>query len=253
VWHALSGVDLEFLCEDRPAQAAALLAMTDRATCDALAAMIAIDDRDVFDAAFAGGVTFTAELSDGRVVPTVPHGRTTRVTHATRHAYARSVVRTRLLESAPQLRAIRSGLDSVISARVVEAHSWRALAAAICGTAEVDLAVLRQHTETAPALPRQVVAWFWEALASFTAEQRSAFVKFAWARSRLPATAAQWEGHRMRLMALNVPAGRNHDGFLPQAETCFFNVSLPPRWSSAKVVREKLALAILHNSAMSGD
>ncbi len=97
---------------------------------------------------------------------------------------------------------------------------------------------------------------FWEALESFTPAERSAFLQFGWARSRLPVdTDDRVEStYRMQLSILALARESDSDGDkevsrrnapLPTSETCFFNVNLP-NYPTLEMTKEKLLLAIQH-------
>ena len=81
----------------------------------------------------------------------------------------------------------------------------------------------------------------WQALGEFTREERIAFLKFTWGRSRLPA--------HYRFVVDQMMVVGDSDGRLPSASTCFFQLHLPP-YSSAAVLKERLLYAVTHCLAM---
>ena len=95
-----------------------------------------------------------------------------------------------------------------------------------------------------------VVRNFWLTLESFTNEQRVLYLRFVWARSRLPLTKAGFSKMHT-INRLRVQASRA-DMFLPVGHTCFFTIDLP-RYSSLRVLREKLLYAITHCTVIDAD
>mmetsp|Transcript_2035 Transcript_2035/g.3979 ORF Transcript_2035/g.3979 Transcript_2035/m.3979 type:complete len:100 (+) Transcript_2035:2-301(+) len=83
--------------------------------------------------------------------------------------------------------------------------------------------------------------------------ERSAFLRFAWARARAPAAG---RGGTAAALKIQTPAPEassgNPDGPLPTAQTCFFSLSLP-RYSSKEVLRAKLRLAVAEAPNMDAD
>lgn len=162
------------------------------------------------------------------------------------HRYLRLARRARLLESATQIDAIRRGILRAVPAQLLALYTWQELRCAVCGEAEVDLALLRRHTQYADPLSagHPLVAAFWDVAEAFSAEERRKLVRFAWGQDRLPANDAEFERTATRLLikpAIAVDGQPN--GQLPRADTCFLNIELPP-YSSAEVMRERLLLAI---------
>eukprot|EP00386_Alphamonas_edax_P001355 GDKI01004046.1.p1 GENE.GDKI01004046.1~~GDKI01004046.1.p1 ORF type:complete len:144 (-),score=38.41 GDKI01004046.1:247-678(-) len=114
---------------------------------------------------------------------------------------------------------------------------------------------------------KRLVKWFWEVLKAMTPGERQAFLRFVSGRSRLP---ANWVSKKQRQedkrprsqpfelhvlsdsealedlsneMHISSVVGQTVDDRLPTASTCFFTLKLP-KYSSKKVLREKLLLAI---------
>ena len=76
----------------------------------------------------------------------------------------------------------------------------------------------------------------------FTPEQRSAFMRFVWGRSRLPASAAEWGDMKLTIHTKHTA---QPDRVYPVAHTCFFSLELPA-YSSAAHCYERLLYAITH-------
>ena len=92
--------------------------------------------------------------------------------------------------------------------------------------------------------------WFWEVLREdFTAAERTAFLAFVWAHTRMPASAAEFP------MPFKLQRD-THDGapdkYLPHAATCFFSLALP-KYSSREVLAKRLRYAITSSPNMDAD
>ena len=119
----------------------------------------------------------------------------------------------------------------------------------VCGVSEVNVTLLESITEYSSCTANDPhVRLFWTAMNDFTNEERSALIKFAWGRSRLPLTAGAFT-QRFKLQNFDKnPA----DSYFPVAHTCFFSLELP-RYSTIEIMREKLRYAIFNCEAIDGD
>ena len=70
-----------------------------------------------------------------------------------------------------------------------------------------------------------------------TAEQQSAFLRFAWGRARLPAAGD------FRKFKITKYSCDNSDLYLPLSHTCFFTIDLPA-YSTKEVLKNKLLYAV---------
>lgn len=106
---------------------------------------------------------------------------------------------------------------------------------------------------------------FWRVLESLNEEERGLLLRFVWGRSRLPHatefknvfftiqpfmktaqsrnTEARAASPRDATVSPRPSAASESDHYLPEAQTCFFSLSLPP-YSSYEVMRAKLLYAI---------
>ena len=89
-------------------------------------------------------------------------------------------------------------------------------------------------------------------LRSFDDEDRSRFLKFVWARERLPNSSAEFH-QRFKIQAAVGDGPRDHPNtYLPKAHTCFFSLNLP-KYDSDEVMKEKLLYAIYNCVEMDAD
>ncbi|KNC47317.1 ubiquitin-protein ligase 1 [Thecamonas trahens ATCC 50062] len=145
--------------------------------------------------------------------------------------------------------AVRDGLEAIVPPSVLRIMLPDELELAVSGHRELDLEQLREAAlvvapldETSPE-----VEYTWQALTSFDADLRAAFVQFVWGRRRL--SPCEMAEKHLTLRRLVVPPGTEPDTVLPQASTCWFMLYLPP-WSSYEVARERLAYALVECRAM---
>ena len=80
---------------------------------------------------------------------------------------------------------------------------------------------------------------------SFTEEQKVAFLKFTWGRTRLPTTSDEFaKSHLFQITKYHsYDAVVSNDIQLPKSHTCFFTLDLPP-YSTKEIMHERLLFAI---------
>ena len=181
-------------------------------------------------------MTWETTLSDGTRVELVPGGLSLPVTLSNAPQYVHAVTRVRLREAERALAALRDGVCSVLPAAVLPLFTAEELEQRVCGVLDVDIDLLASNTEydddVSPSEPH--IQSMWRVLREFDASNRRAFLRFVWARSRLPATSAEFR-QKFKVQAPVTEGPReNPDKFLPKAHTCFFSINLP-RYSSDEV------------------
>jgi hypothetical protein len=159
-----------------------------------------------------------------------------------RQRYVDAVLRLRLRECKRQVDAIRRGLQCILPIKALSLFTSTELQQLVVGVAEVDIGYLRKHTRyEGYRRSDTAVARFWRVMESFSQEQRCAFVRFAYGRSRLPRGNEIWTDHLLLSRVGDVTR-------FPVAHTCFFKVDLPPYETEAEM-RDKLLTAIASGSA----
>ncbi|KAE9024104.1 hypothetical protein PF002_g4103 [Phytophthora fragariae] len=231
------------------------LAAVDSMLVNSMSKMRTIDRYGVTEEMFEDIVmeTFTTLGADNRVIELKPGGAHLPVTFSSRCEYADLVEQARLHESNDQAQAIFRGLAKVVPAKLLACFSSAELELMVCGSPEVDVDLLEKCTEYSSCSPTDDhIIWFWRALRDFSHEERSAFLRFVWGRSRLPASADEFP-QRFKLQSFNQQrAGRSVDAYMPVAHTCFFSIEVPA-YSSEAVLREKLLYAIYNCQEIDGD
>ena len=185
----------------------------------------------------------TVAASDGSTCLTLPD-------KVAAPSLAHRAALARLRESEPQLAAFRSGIASVVPVELLGLMREGEVEELVCGIPDVRVQVLQAIANCDRDAPH--VKWLWEVLEEATPEERSEFLQFVWARSRLPATAAMVATPFRIDKAAFVPEGKDPDAFLPKASTCFFTLNLPA-YSSKEVLRQRLFFAMKHSPNMDAD
>ena len=104
-----------------------------------------IPSKEAFEAKYENHV-FTVMSADGRAVELLPGGFDMRVEWSNRHDYVRLAKRYKLHEFDLQVAALKRGLYSIVPERAVKLCNWEELEEFVCGSKEVDLALLKLHT-----------------------------------------------------------------------------------------------------------
>jgi HECT-domain (ubiquitin-transferase)/Concanavalin A-like lectin/glucanases superfamily/SPRY domain len=201
-------------------------------------------DRDTFDECYADA-TWSYTTTSGGHVPLRSGGLSRYVEFEERAGYVRASLHARLHESAEQMRAVLSGLHSVLPRAALRPLTWRQAERLVCGPTRIDVKLLRANTvyEDGVSPEEPHIYALWQALERFTDEQRSRFLQFVWARKSLPSSRHAWTGPFVIKPASNYAARDNPDAYLMSAATCFFTLYLP-RYSSADILYARLVQAI---------
>ena len=196
--------------------------------------------------------TFTVLSSDGNEVELVPGGRTVRVAWDDKDEYAHAVETYRINEFKAVCQDIKRGMATIIPSSTTCMFTWQELQVLVCGKPTVDVELLRRRTIYGDGCSASDphIEYFWQALSSFTEEQKSLFLRFVWGRSRLPPHASDFT-QDFKISGMSRAAG-NPNAYLPLAHTCFFSIDLPA-YSSLDAMKERLLYAITHCQAIDAD
>ncbi|KAF8817874.1 HECT-domain (ubiquitin-transferase) domain-containing protein, partial [Cardiosporidium cionae] len=175
-------------------------------------------------------LNWSTTSSDGRIVELKPNGTSIPVEWNERFEYVSSTVKYRLEEFNLQreqkrncekwnykecVAALRRGLGIIVPIEPLTFFSAAQLEQMVCGSAEVDIHVLKAHTRYNGYNERDnVVIWLWEILEEFASRERQLFLRFVWGRSRLPLITVAWE-QQMEVVKMHVrprSLGRNLGG-----------------------------------------
>jgi hypothetical protein len=195
-------------------------------------------------------IKFTVTGPDRVVHELCPGGAQISLTYANRQEYAALLRNYRLNEFQRQTTAIRTGLGQVVPLSVFGLFTWQEAERMVCGNGFSATAVdlLKRTTEyKAYSANHQHVKWLWEILAEdFNDEQRAQYLVFVWGRSRMPATAQEFDTMH------KISSRSGGDAAFPMAHTCFFTIDLP-EYSRKDIMRQRLSLAISMCGGIDGD
>ncbi|KPI84412.1 hypothetical protein ABL78_6538 [Leptomonas seymouri] len=135
-----------------------------------------------------------------------------------------------------QLGAIRSGLWSTLSRRVVRCLSWKDLENLVCGESNLSTADLQKYIRVQLTGSRE--AYFWQIVEQLSMEQRASLICFASGQRRLP-------------LIRPITVAENNEGVdhLPRAQACG-SVIMVPQYTSLDMFKEKLLIALQHQMEM---
>ncbi|XP_065667346.1 uncharacterized protein LOC100214952 isoform X3 [Hydra vulgaris] len=184
---------------------------------------------------------FTTHLSNQVEFELCPNGLNKIVKWNDRKEFSLLVRKARMLENINQIKALRSGLTSVIPEGVLSCLTWCDLEKGVCGDPCISVEGLKANCRYGDDLKAssQNIIYMWSALQSFTEIERSCFIRFVTGRKRLPSP------------FIVSRSSMNIDN-LPSASTCGKNLFLPD-YSSAAVCTEKLRYAIYNCVAIDAD
>jgi len=260
-----AGVTADHVAERTAAAAAAGHADADDAT--AMGGTLSDEDvvsmaveADVGEAASSAALTSLRSLAESacRVAadrnPDAPRAALARaaaaVTFATRTAFARMIVDAVARAGARQLAAWVDGVTGVVPAEVLPLFTPAELQLLFCGSAAVDVDLLKRVAEFPDGLTHADphVGWLFEVLEEAEQAVRKQFVSFVAARNRMPQSADSFT-QSFKVTRLNPRDGADVDRMLPNSATCFFQLKLPP-YSSKEVLKERLFTALASSYSM---
>ena len=198
-------------------------------------------EKELFNTTFAGALNFTTVLSNGVTVNLVPGGDDRYVTYEDRLEYCQLVKQIRMKEGEAQIAAIKEGLAQVVPPQVLALLTWQELEKKVCGSAEISIEALKKSakydsdlSETSPN-----VGIMWQALETFTNEERSRFIRFITGRRRLPVT-------------IYIDSSDTGPTSLPTSATCS-NALYLPGYTTVEQAAQKLRYAAYNCVAIDTD
>lgn len=222
------------------------VALTDLAETDSMyvQSLLAIRDihlESVDEHTFADVIPtecFEGTTCTGRTVAIVPGGRSVRLTFHNRMQYVDRVVAYRLAEFDQQIDAVRAGMAGIVPIPLLSLVTAEHIERLVCGVPEISVVQLKRIVRYRDLDEHhQLVQWLWSILDGFSSAERVLFMRFVSGRSRLPANLADVT---QRFQVMKVDRAVNG---LPTAQTCFFQLLLPP-YSSQAVMAERLRYSI---------
>jgi hypothetical protein len=202
-----------------------------------------IESEEKFDSLYSSPenrLYFKIRKSNGKSKPLVNGGASKVVTFKNRLKFCNLYDEERLHEFDAQVDAIRRGLSCIVPFRSLQYLTPEELEICVCGDPEVDINFWKKNTKYTGSnfnANHPLANRFWSAMQELSQQQRVAFIKFAWGRSRLPSRNSREEWH-FKLTISNAPTSN-----LPLAHTCFFQIELP-KYPSKAMMKERLVTAI---------
>jgi hypothetical protein len=206
--------------------------------------MVAIDQEIHL---FLQDITWTCPRSDGKVIQLIPNGRNIQVTAATLETFLISYIEAKLSESQQAMTSFRIGLLSIIPNNALTLLTGEELERIVCGSREIDINRLRENTEYDDDISAEDfhISNFWDVLSNdFNEAEKSAFLRFVWARPTLPPKDIDFPQKFKIQSAVGEDSHMKPDQYMPKAHTCFFSLNLP-RYSSREVSSNLVTLAAL--------
>ncbi|XP_030752542.1 probable E3 ubiquitin-protein ligase HERC1 [Sitophilus oryzae] len=182
--------------------------------------------------------TFEGQSCTGNIVPITHGGKNIPLTFENRAQYFEQSIKFRMQEFDLQIAAIREGMSGIIPVPLLSLMTADHLEQLVCGMSHISISVLKKIVRYRELDENnQLVKWLWNILESFTDNERVLFMRFVSGRSRLPANLADLS---QRFQVMKVDKAVNG---LPTAQTCFFQLRLPP-YTSQEIMAEKLRYSI---------
>ena len=175
---------------------------------------------DEFGSMF-GVENFTCVLSDGvTVAELVPGGASKPVTLDNFEEWIILMIDARVHECAIQIAALRSGLASLIPLHLLCFFTPAEAERLVCGVSDFPVELLQSVTiyEGAMREDLEYVRWFWETLRDFTSAQKAQFLRFTFARERMPARPAEL-GIKFKMQEPNARTAKDPDQHFPSTHT----------------------------------
>jgi len=238
---ALSRITWKLLVGDQPQLGD--LELADIAASESIKQLLNVEALGITEDEFAdcfGDIRFVYANSRGEEVQLMEGGTNIPVTFHTAKRFAELVLEMRINEAAEHVACLREGLAIGVPLGCLSLWSWRDLELKVCGNPTVDIQVMQKHVcYDSISKDDDPVKFMWSALESFSQEDRTAFVRFCWGRSRLPPEGSAMWGNGFKVTAAtDLPATA-----LPRAHTCFFQIDLPP-YTAAAQAKERILFAV---------
>lgn len=176
------------------------------------------------------GMTFTAEIQKfGRTeeIDLIPNGNQILVTDDNKQDYIRLVAHHRMTSAiVPQIEAFMTGFYEQVPPEMICIFTPAELELLICGLPDINIDELKMFTDYHQYhATDDIIVWFWEALESFSREERAAFLQFVTGTSKVPLGGfANLQGMRGNQKFSIHRAFGAENGVLPSAHTCYNQV-----------------------------
>ena len=184
--------------------------------------------------------TFLGTSFSGHRVPLCPKGEALTLSHSNKNLFVDLAFEQRLREMIPVANLVRQGMCEIVPIPIIDLMPISALENLVSGQPKISVDALKQvaryrNSEICGVL----IDWFWEILDEMSEDDKVLFMIFVSGRSRLPHHPLDFN-QRFQILFVDGPL----DG-LPTAQTCFFQLRLPP-YTSKRIMQQKMLYAIKH-------
>ena len=181
------------------------------------------------------GTTFT-----GKRKSLCPKGEKLFLTSENCNLFVELAFKQRLEEMSAAVKIVRQGICELAPIPIIDLMPITALERLVSGQPKISVEALKQvaryrNSEVCGVL----IEWFWQVLHEMSEDDRVLFMIFVSGRSRLPCQPLDFN-QRFQILLVDGPL----DG-LPTAQTCFFQLRLPP-YTSKRSMAQKILYAIRH-------
>ncbi|KAM3937230.1 putative E3 ubiquitin-protein ligase HERC6 isoform 2-T2 [Leptodactylus fuscus] len=186
---------------------------------------------------------------ENQTVELIPNGATERVTHLNKHTYVNKCVDYIFNTSvAETFEEFKKGLYKVCDKDIILFFQPEELMALVAGHANYDWNVFEKNTtytgKYSPTHP--TIIKFWKVFHQLPLEKKKAFLYFLTGNDKIPVFGIQTMS--MKVSSFGVP----NESYLPEANTCTLLLLLP-EYSTHKLLRKKLLLALENNKGFEKD
>ena len=191
----------------------------------------------------------THEFGQIKLADLKPNGRNIAVTDENKFEYVKLVAQHRMTSSIKaQLHAFLEGFHDLIPRDLVSIFDEKELELLISGMPEIDFTDLKANTDYNNfKLSDPQIRWFWEALESFTQEEKAKFVQFVTGTSKVPVEGFKALQGMRGLQKFNIHKAYGGETQLPASHTCFNQLDLP-EYTSKEQTLQRLLYAINEGS-----
>lgn len=142
---------------------------------------------------------FTTRLSNGEEVELCEGGKQKKVTKENIQEFIDLILEARINENKAQMIAIKEGVELIIDVTKLAMLTWEEIETRATGEKVIDVNVLKKVTNYNVSDTNEYVQRFWRVFEAFSEEDKRAYLKYVWGRSRMPADTSSMQRHRLTI------------------------------------------------------
>ena len=215
------------------------------------------------DAVDLSYINFVFKRCDGSEVELIPNGKNVTLTLQNRDNYLALMLHHKIHEFDDQIAAIRRGLSDILPLHLLPIYTHLELEHVVCGDSDFSVDLLKSMTVYEGDLSPSSfhVKMFWSMLRTLSPAEKEMFLRFTWAKTRMPSKKSQFKGNTFKLQPYSLSSSGSSDGnggkqnvdlLLPRSHTCFFSLQLPP-YSALEIMKERFLYAFNNTASMDRD